>query len=515
MSVFELASATIPVSIEGMQKLAADLGAIKGQLESKLGGGLMKGLGMLGVAVGIGTTVTMAIKRAMDASEKLNEMKATLAATGQEVNGSIAKFKELAASINLVGGVSKGQTMELLQMALKMGKTADEAGRLSTTALGLSKRLGIDSKEALELLARGDDRAMMALGRHSKEIAGATTQQGKLDAINKVAAQGMKMLGAEAESGKGKWERIQQQIGSLYTRFGQMLLPVVEKVIEALSGFFDWIMQLVDAVGSLGGSVTVFGDVGGAVSSMGDIFNGVVKTMKSWIETIVMMFNNWDLVVQQTGISIAMSVVGIGDRIQWFANQSVALIQWAVTNWKEIIMDYFNVGQTIFSNLATNIKSVWQGLLNWFSGKGFSFNWTPLMEGFKSEVKNAPAFTEFVHSDLYNGLSKQMESASNEWNNRAAKFQDAMNKAKPDKAKAEAVVNANLGVTASDMNGKTQGKGGSFTGLTDFWKKAQEGILKNDQKEALNAQKKTAKHTEKMEKHLEQIAKKPTMAMAG
>lgn len=305
MSVFELASATIPISISGMDKLSADLSAIKGQLESKLGSGLMKGLGMLGIAAGIGTTVAMAVKRAMDASEKLNEMKATLAATGQEVDGSIAKFKQLATSINTITGVSKGQTMELLETALKMGKTADEAQRLSTTALGLSKRLGIDSKEALELLSRGDDRAMMALGRHSTEIAKATTAQGKLDAINKVAAEGMKMLSAEAETGKGKWERIQQQIGSLYTKFGQMLLPIVEDVIDGLSEFFDWVMQLVDAIGSMGESVNIFGDVGESATSMGDLFGGVVKTIKEWVEALVMVFCNWDLTTKTVGISIA------------------------------------------------------------------------------------------------------------------------------------------------------------------------------------------------------------------
>ena len=189
---------------------------------------------------------------------------------------------------------------------------------------------------------------------------------------------------------------------------------------------------------------------------------------------------------------------------------------WIWDNFKDIFTTIGSFVESVFMGLVENIKNLWGALLSWFKGTGFNFNWTPLLKDFQSSIKNAPAFTSFVHSDLYNGLSKQLDETGKEWDKRAGQFQGAMDKAKPDKQKAKAVVDANLGVTAQDINSKTQGKGGgSFTGLTDFWKKAQEGVLKNDQKEALQHAKKTAINTEKAAKALEQIAKKPAVAMAG
>jgi len=505
----------VPISFSNLEKFSADLNSIKGQLESKLGGGLMKGLGMLGLVTGIGATVTMAISKAMEGEEKLHDMKDTLAATGQEVDGNVAKFKALAGAISQTTTVGKGQVMGLIESGLKMGLNADAAQRLSTTALGLSKRLGIDSAEAMELLARGDDRALLALGRHSKEIQEATTKQGKLDSINRVAAQGMEQLRGGTETTTGKWEKLHQTVGSLYTRFGTMLLPVVSKVVEWLSELFDWINQLIGATNDYGSSCEIFNSVGGYVSAMGDIFSSVCKTIKEYVNGLVFAFNNWDLVVQTVGLNIAMSVVGIGDRIQWFANQSVILFNWACANWKGLIIDYFTAACTIFVNLSSNIKSIWDGLINWFSGKGFTCNWKPLMSGFESAIKEAPKFQSFVHSEVYNGLSKQMDQVTKQWDSRAQKWQESLDKNKKDPKKDKALVDANVGINTSDITTKSKGGGGSFSGLSDAWKKAQEGIMKSSaDKQKEQDRKRTREGVERTAKAVEKMAGKPTHATA-
>ena len=479
MSVFELASATIPISIEGMQKLGSDLNAIKEQLASKLGGGLMSGLGMLGIATGIGATVAMAVKRAMDSAEKLSEMKATLAATGQEVNSSIAHFKELAASINLVTGTSKGQVMGLIEQSLKMGKTSEEAQRLSTTALGLSKRLGIDSKEALELLSRGDERALTALGRHSSEIAKATTQQEKLDAINRVSAEGIKMLAEHNDSSAGKWERIQAQIGSLYTKFGELLLPIVNKVIGVLSGLFEWITTLSGACSDFEGeSSSSFSAVGEVVSWLGDIFSSIFAAIGRGIEIIIYSIKNWRLSFEMAGTYVALCVVTMGERIVWFGKQIPIVLGWVWENWKDIFTDIGNFVATIFTNMAKNLKSIWSGVVSFVKGEGFKPNLTPLTNGFKSAIKKMPELTKFEHSGMGTALESQFNELKRKYGEGLGKFDEQLEKHKPNKAAAQKIVDANLGIKAEDMNAKPTKKGGSFEGLADYWKKAQEKYIK-------------------------------------
>jgi len=517
MSIFEVGAATIPIKVDGMAKVLEDLNTVKGQLADKLGGGLMKGLGMLGIAVGIGAIVSKAIGNAMGAETKLHEMKDTLKATGQEVDNNVKSFQKLAANIQATTPVSKGAVMALIETGLKMGMTAEQAERLSTTALGLSKRLGIDATEALHLIARGDDRAMMALGRHSKEIANASTKQEKLNAINQVAAQGMEMLHGDMETGKGKWEHLLQNVDSLFTKLGQALLPAITAVIEGLSGFFDWIIQLIGATASFTSSTEEStGKVTTLWSVLGTFFSDVAKTMKEWIETIVFAFNNWDLTVKTVGITVAMMFVNIADRILWFGKQSLILLQWAVKNWQGLFIDVWNLGKTVFVNLVDNIKNIWSALISWFSGEGFNFKWTPLLKGFQSAIKEAPAFTQFVHSDVYNGLSQQLKEVDKDWEKRAGKWNQSMQGAKIDKKQAKEAVDATIGIKATDTNApKDKGKGSGFENLVDFWKKAQESILKSEQKEAVNAAKKTAANTEKMAKSLEKMANRPAVAVAG
>jgi len=516
MSVFELASATIPISVDGMSKVLSDLNTIKGELVSKLGGSLMKGLGMLGVAVGVGTIISKSISSAMDAEAHLKELKETLAAMGQAVDTNVAKFKELATNIQATTTTSKGQVMALLQHGLQLGLTADQSERLSTTALGLSKRLGIDSKEALELLARGDERAMTALGRHSKEIANATTLQGKLDAINKVAKEGMAMAHGELDTGKGKWEHLEQTISSLYTKMGEGLMPVISKIIDGLSDFFDWITQLIGAVQDFGSSCSIFSTSGDAVSGFGTVFSSVCKTIKEYVEGIVFAFNNWDLVVKEVGIEMAMTVVGMGERLAWFGQQVPIVLTWIWDNWKEIFTTIGSFVKSVFMGVVENVKNLWGALLGWFKGAGFNFNWTPLMKDFQSTIKEAPAFTKFIHSDMYNGLSKQLDETDKEFQQRAEKWQGSMDKGKIDKKKAAKAVDATIGIVAGDVNkDKSKTSGSGFSGLADFWKKAQENLLKAGEKEAQQAQKKTADNTAKIEKHLAKIAGKPGLAMAG
>lgn len=210
-----------------------------------------------------------------------------------------------------------------------------------------------------------------------------------------------------------------------------------------------------------------------------------------------------------------MTVVGIGDRISWFANQSVILIEWAVTNWKGLFLDYFNLGKSVFTNLAGNIKSVWGGLMGWFKGEKFSYNWKPLMDGFQSSIKEAPAFQKFVNSDLYNGLAKQLGETDKEFEKRAEKWQKAMDAAKPDKKKSQALVDATIGLNTKDLGGKG-GAGGGFTGLADAWKKAQENVLKSGaDRKAEQDRTRTREATERTAKATEKIAARPMHAVAG
>ena len=492
------------------------MNSVASELTSKLGSKLLSGLGILGVAVGIGATVTKAIQSAMGAEAGLHAMKSTLQATGQEVEGNIKKFNDLAAAIAATTTVSKGQVKELIELGLKHGLTADAAARMSTNSLFLAKATGMDAKEALELLARGDERAFTALGRHSKEIQEATTKQGKLDAVNRLITQGQKESMAATETSEGKWAKLENTISGLYTKFGTMLLPVISKIIDGLSGFFDWVNQLCGAVSDFGSTVGgTFGNVGSNFSWLGDLWDTVVSGIKEGIEGLVFAFNNWSLIAENVGLNIAMGFINLWDRIRWFGEQVPIFFKWVWNNAGDIFKDWVNIQITILLNLAENFKRIWNAVLDWFAGKGFHVELKGLTEGFKSEIKKMPEFTKFQNSDMYKEMGKDLASNQEQLGKQYNKWQDSMKKNKPVKPEdAAKTVDDSMGLNKGDLTTKSKG-GGSFSGLAESWKKAQEGIMKNgEERKAQEDRKKTREASERTAKATEKIANSKSYAVA-
>lgn len=514
----DIASANIPVSFSGLDALKAQMNSLAGDLKSKLGGGLSSGLAMIGLAAGIGATVAMCIKKAMDAEKSMAEMKGLLKETGQEVDGNMQKFKGLATAISQTTTVSRGQVNELIKMALQHGATADSATHLSTTALGLSKRLGMDATTAMELLTRGDERSLKMLGKHSTEIAKATTLQGKLDAINRVAAEGMALQQDELNTTAGGFEHLLNQVSSLCKQFGDILLPVVNWVVKGVSVFFDWIGAVTDATRSyMSTNDSCWGGLSGWIETLSGIWDEYVSLVKTAYEAIIYGCLNWKLTLQIYIKQVILNWITFGERLAWVFENAVIYCQWAFSNFSDIIKTEWSFAVAAFSNGIENIKRLWDAFKSWISGGEWTMpEMKSLTEGAQNYIKEMPKFTEFAHSAIGQQIEDGLNKDKEEWLKGFGEFSANVTKAMPDKDKAKGIVDKSLGISSADITGNQakESKGGGFSGMPDLWKKMQESIMKGQQEQT---QKKIEKNTLRAAKAMEKLAdkKQNNTAVAG
>jgi hypothetical protein len=112
---------------------------------------------------------------------------------------------------------------------------------------------------------------------------------------------------------------------------------------------------------------------------------------------------------------------------------------WIAGNWVNMIVDAFSAVGTAFSNLGTNLRNLWDSVLEYFRTGEFNFNWKPILEGFKATTAALP---ELMKPDLtsmqaeIDAVSQRM--ADREGQRAAAMAAKAQAKAAPAKAAAAA-----------------------------------------------------------------------------
>lgn len=172
---------------------------------------------------------------------------AALKATGQSADVYGAKLRKAASEIQNLTTQGDEATLELMAMGLNLGVTADQLEDTTRMALGLAKALGQDAKAGMRNYALAMQGNFLMLARYIPAIRAATTEQGKLSAVNKIAAAGFKQLQAEAETTGGRIIQLWNTVGDLSEKIGNVFLPKAKEFAERLKpiaeGMQTWVTE--------------------------------------------------------------------------------------------------------------------------------------------------------------------------------------------------------------------------------------------------------------------------------
>jgi hypothetical protein len=258
----------------------------------------------------------------------------------------------------------------------------------------------------------------------------------------------------------------------------------------------------------------------GVVIILGQVYESLQKTfggaatesvtswgeaIQTWVldkaELVGIVIRNWPEFFQIAGLEIQQVFVNIGEYMGTIPANARIIGEYLANNWVKLIVDAGNAIGSVFMNLGTNLKNIWQAFLDYLKTGKFEMNFKPLLDGFVATADKLPALVKPAltsYEDQIKALQERIGARE------AAGFA---------KHKAKKSAEAEEGEEAAG-GGKSPFKSQSF-GLTDFANKIRSDIFNagggDTAKETLDAAKRTAKATEEIAEE----AKKPKPARAG
>lgn len=219
------------------------------------------------------------------------------------------------------------------------------------------------------------------------------------------------------------WNGFTSFLVSSITAVVDYLSPVFISMSGVASSAFNAMLGMAQALWA--GLTSVFNSVaetiGAALNyvginmeSTGNFGRWMMETIQAALLVLEFAFTRWKDLASFALLSVGLGVVSfVNSTIHFFTVALPGYLSWFANHWREVFTDILNVTSTIFSNIGKNIVSLWEGIKSFFSGDGFTFEWTPLTEGFKSAITELPKIAEREMGPLEKDLSAQVAALGN------------------------------------------------------------------------------------------------------
>jgi hypothetical protein len=415
----------------------------------------VKGLGLqIGLAlgvVGLAYKATQAlvgffasgIKGANNLNETVNKVKETFGAQGKVVTDLAdqlgSKFGlvkgpilDAAASFGLIGKGAGMDTAAAAKMSVEMTKLAADVTsfyhipmeealqKIQSGLVGESKPLrdlGVLMTEDMvkaEALALGLAKGKGELDMHAKTMARASL-------ITKGLATASGDLERTQHDTANQFLKAGGGISNFATTIGTMLLPVVKVAVGAFN-------ELLASI------ITVF-------EENKPMIQGWVDTVKGAFDTTAMVLRNageyWTIFKLQT-IENLSNVLAYVETIP--PNLGL-LASYIAGNWRQIIWDGINSVTTAFQNLGKNLGELANSVYQFIKDPtgGFTFNWTPLLDGFQATAAALPEMVKPNLITMQDEIAAAGQRIADREKARAASLVTAPGPAKPEAIKEKPV----------------------------------------------------------------------------
>jgi hypothetical protein len=421
------------------------------------------------------------------------------------------EFLEGAASLGRYAQAAKKSNRESAQFGVTMVKLAMDLGSIENIDTGL----------AIERLSSAMSGEIQVLRRHGALLSEETTKQ-------EAYRMGIAKTGAELTEGQkitARASQIQRDLaqatGDLERTFGsaknqqrafwgglkilgdtvgESLAPAWAALLRGVNGAMDGAASFYEtnkaaitewstsAATSIDAIVVKAHEFYDALSSfmgtesgqlikttVGAVFVWLKDTLVSAVDTIIIGLRNWADITEIISLQIAEKWMNIAESIHWFQDSAGEMLNWFGRNFPEVFRDAFAVAWAFASNALTNIKDLFAAVWEFMThpGSEFQFNFTPLLDGFKSTIKELPKIAAPALSSLQgqiDAVTKRIAGAE------LKRAEEAAAKAKLAAGGAAAVAGGGKGreIVPDAVKDKRKPE---FLGFEEFAKKLQLGAI--------------------------------------
>ena len=188
-----------------------------------------KNMQSLGKSMTMGLTAPLAafgalsVKAFAEQEKAESTLRASLQASGQEVDANMQKLKRMASEIQKVTTVGDEMSLAMMQQAVSMGVQADQLDEATRGAIGLSKAFNLDLKMAM----RASSAALLGqtemLTRYIPELKDIEDPAERVALVHLKMGEGFTVATAEANATGGQLIQLKNAFGDLQEQVGEIL----------------------------------------------------------------------------------------------------------------------------------------------------------------------------------------------------------------------------------------------------------------------------------------------------
>jgi hypothetical protein len=369
------------------------------------------------------------LKLEAEQARAIAAVEAALKSQGVAVGEWSKRLQGAASAMQAVTTHGDETILQLMQLGMSLGVTADQIESLTRGALGLADMFGIGATEAMKKLALAASGNYDALAEMIPALKSAKDQAEKLAIINRVLGEGWQYSQSMAQTAAGQFAQLKNELGDLGENIGRAVMPTLRDLVawirEAIAPMLEWTAANGELAGKLilgGIAITAFVAalaplstiVAAAVTAFAAL-GGVVAALVSPIGLTV-------AAITAIGASIAYaSLEGetFGEKMatvgKWFVDvwewargavaDSIAFIGAAFENWQDAL-------RAVILKLVLNYTSAFEDMKWWMTSAlpeylaWFGRNWSEIF----TDIGN---FVATVTKNMYDNL---VNFFANVWN---------------------------------------------------------------------------------------------------
>lgn len=394
-------TATLNMVMKAKDKASGKLKGVAGSL------GKVAAVAGGAVVAGLGAATVAATKLAMD-SAKIEGVRNTFKSLADTIDADVAE------SMNQLRDASRGMVsdFDLMQgsnkfVAMGLADSSEEAAKLTEIATQLGTAMGEDATISMEnfalMMANQSIPRLDSFGISSGKVRerikelmdaneGMTRETAFMQATMEEAEKTMEKVGKQGEGTGATVARLRAKIKNIKDTFGNALLPILDKVLNA-------VMPLVDAFGDWAEEVLP-SLISRAQEFMGGVdFASIFEKLSNWFATwgpVIWKYVKqiWDVFsefAQGMAANIIPWILAQVDKIKvWFEENRPlieAFVQKVIDIWKKIapqIIAFWSVVEPILSALITIVLDIGKIIMQMVTG-----DWKGAWETAKGIVKTA------------------------------------------------------------------------------------------------------------------------------
>lgn len=332
-------------------------------------------IGLGGGLVAAGAAMKSFAEQAMESEKSQARMETQLKALGIDYGKHAGQIDEVIQKHSRLAGLDDEELQDSFTNIVRVTGDVNKALKLNGLAADFARAKGMDVAKAGELIGKVAGGNTGILSRYGIQLEKGATAQEALATLQKKFAGQAKAYG---ETAGGAQDRFRVAVENLQEAFGKKLLPIISKVVMAVSGFIEeiqngtgaggrfikWVREAAADIAAFAGKVddalgiskVVWPAIVKLIESLATTVRGVVNVIKGIIDGDFSLV--WD--------GAKKIVSGTWDAIKTVISVAVHAI---VTVVKTVLGGLLGVVRDIFEGIADKIRDVWRNIRDFIGNR--------------------------------------------------------------------------------------------------------------------------------------------------